>query len=145
MTPQDQRSHPDRLWRVLTWSFALLLVLVVAHDVDHVANQDITGNLSAAFWVFLPFQYAAFALVVALVLRHDSRAPSLAALVCVVAILAFTGAHLLSVGPLAYSDYDLPVISWVLVFVPMAVAAFTLAVALRLRIDGTAPIAPPAA
>ena len=145
MTARTRQSDPDRAWQLLATLFAVLLVLVVAHDLDHVANQDATGNLGAAFWIFLPFQYGAFALVLALVLRRDSRAPALAALLCAIAIVAFAAAHLVPGGPLEYADYELPAISWVLVFVPMAVAAFTLAVALRLRASRRGALAESAA
>ena len=145
MTAQTRQGDPDRAWQLLATLFAVLLVLVVAHDLDHVANQDATGNLGAAFWIFLPFQYGAFALVLALVLRRDSRAPSLAALLCAIAIVAFAAAHLVPGGPLEYADYELPAISWVLVFVPMAVAAFTLAVALRVRASRRGALAESAA
>ena len=49
------------------------------------------------------------------------------------ALLAFTGAHLLPFGPLPYADGDPLAISWALIFVPMAVAAATLATALAWR------------
>ena len=48
-------------------------------------------------------------------------------------------------GPLEYADYELPAISWVLVFVPMAAAAFTLAIALRVRASRRGALAESAA
>ena len=133
MTPQAAQRDRTRLWRTAWWSLAGIVALVLAHDVDHVFNQDVTGNLPLGFWLFVPFQYGAFAVVLALLARRDPRAPALAALLSAVTLLGFAGAHLLPGGPLPYADYDLPAVSWVLVFVPMAVALFALAASLRLR------------
>jgi hypothetical protein len=133
MTPQAAQRDRTRLWRTAWWSLAGIVALVLAHDVDHVFNQDVTGNLPLGFWLFVPFQYGAFAVVLALLVRRDSRAPTLAAVLSGVTFLGFIGAHLVPGGPLPYADYDLPAVSWVLVFVPMAVALLSLAAALRLR------------
>ena len=133
MTLQAARKDPTPLWRNAWWSLAVLVALVLAHDVDHVFNQDQTGNLPLGFWLFVPFQYGVLAAVLALVARRDPRAPALAALLAAVTFLGFTGAHLVPGGPLPYADYDLPAISWVLVFVPMAAALLALAAAMRLR------------
>jgi hypothetical protein len=133
MTQQAARQDPTPLWRTVWWSLAGLVTLVLAHDIDHLFNQDQTGNLPLGFWLFVPFQYGVFAIVLALVGRRDPRAPALAALLSGVTFLGFIGAHLVPGGPLPYSDYDLPAISWVLVFVPMAAALLSLAAALRLR------------
>jgi peptidoglycan/LPS O-acetylase OafA/YrhL len=133
MTPQAARQDPTSLWRNVWRSLAVLVALVLAHDVDHVFNQDQTGNLPLGFWLFVPFQYGVFGAVLALVGRRDPRAPALAALLSGVTFLGFIGAHLVPGGPLPYADYDLPAISWLLVFVPMAAALLALAAALRLR------------
>ena len=131
-----QVAHSDRTasaWRTLTLTLAALLLLVLAHDVDHVLSEDRLGELTAAFWVFLPFQYGVFLAVLVLVARRNERAPTLAAALAVIAVLAFVGAHLVPFGPLPYSEGDPLAISWALVFVPMAVALVVLAAALRLR------------
>lgn len=121
------------LWTTTTALLAALLVLVVAHDVDHVVNEERLGELTAAFWIFLPFQYGAYVLTLALARRGHRHAPALVALLAVTSLLAFPAAHLVPFGPLPYEDGDPLAISWALIFVPMAVALATLASALRLR------------
>lgn len=86
-----------------------------------------------AFWLFLPVQYSAFLAVIALVWRRHGLEPTLASALAVTSVLAFVGAHLVPFGLLPYRGGDPLAISWALVFVPMAVALVTLAVALRLR------------
>jgi hypothetical protein len=111
----------------------LLLLLVVAHDVDHVVNEGRLGELSAAFWAFLPFQYGVFVAVLVSVGRRSRQAPTLAAALAVTSVIAFAGAHLVPFGPLPYADGDPLAVSWALVFVPIAVAIGALAISLRLR------------
>jgi hypothetical protein len=129
-------------WQPLAWSLVLLLALLVAHDVDHVVNEDRLYELTTPFWVFLPFQYAAFALVIALVWRRDSRGPRLAMLLGALTVVGFTVSHVLPFGLAPYPDYDAPTLSWILVFVPMAAAVLVLFEARRLvralRGDGLA-------
>jgi hypothetical protein len=133
-------SHKDTSapphWEALTALLAVLLLLVVAHDVDHVVNEERLGELTVAFWLFLPIQYGAFLVVIALVLRRHGLGPMLSGALAVTSVLAFVGAHLVPFGLLPYRDGDPLAISWALVFVPMAVALVTLAVALRLRSVG---------
>jgi hypothetical protein len=109
----------------------VLLLLVVAHDVDHVVNEGRLGELSAAFWILLPFQYAAFLGTLALTLRRHPQAPTAVAALSAASVIAFAGAHLLPFGPLPYADGDPLAISWALVFVPMAVAIVAFGLALH--------------
>ncbi|MDQ4057754.1 MAG: hypothetical protein M3124_01375 [Actinomycetota bacterium] len=126
-------------WQVLTALLTLLLLLVVAHDIDHVVNEERLGELSVAFWIFLPFQYGAFLVVVVLAGRRHSKAPILVGALAATSLVAFAGAHLVPFGLLPYADGDPLAISWALVYVPMAVAALTLALALRVRASGRVP------
>ena len=121
------------LWATTTALLATLLVLVVAHDVDHVVNEERLGDLTAAFWIFLPFQYGAYAVTLALAWRAHRHAPALVALLAATSLLAFPAAHLVPFGPLPYEDGDPLAVSWALIFVPMAVALATFVAALRLR------------
>ena len=127
------------LWPTLTAALALLLLLVVAHDVDHIVNEGRLGELTAAFWVFLPFQYGAFIGTLALTSRRHPQAPTVVAALAATSVIAFVGAHLVPFGPLPYADGDPLAISWALVFVPMAVAivAFGLALFVRSGRQGT--------
>jgi hypothetical protein len=138
----DKRTRVEGLWTALTAALAALLLLVVAHDVDHVVNERRLGELSAIFWVFLPFQYGTFLVVLVFAWRRHSLAPTLVAALAGTSLLAFAGAHLAPFGPLPYADGDPLAISWALVYVPMAVAAATLILALRLRSETGAPSAP---
>jgi hypothetical protein len=113
-------------WQPLAWSLVLLLALLVAHDVDHVVNEDRLYELTTPFWVFLPFQYGAFALVIALVWRRDPRAPRLAMFLGAVTFVGFIVSHVLPFGLAPYPDYDAPTLSWILVLVPMAAALLVL-------------------
>jgi peptidoglycan/LPS O-acetylase OafA/YrhL len=128
-TRQDGLSG---LWRPLTWSLVLLVALLFAHDLDHVVNEDRLYELTTPFWVFLPFQYGAFALVLALVWRRDPGGPRLAVLLSALTVVGFIVSHVLPFGLAPYPDYDAPTISWVLVFVPMAAALLVLFEAGRL-------------
>jgi membrane-associated protease RseP (regulator of RpoE activity) len=128
-TPKDSAGA----WRALLWLLLALLALVVAHDVDHLVNQERQGGLVAGFWIFLPFQYAAFGLTIYLVRRRDPRAPAAAASLGILAVVAFIGAHVVPWGPQPFGDYDVPASSWILVFVPMGVAVGLVPAALRLR------------
>lgn len=135
-------SHGDTLaprWRTLTAVLAILLLLVVAHDVDHVVNERRLGELSAAFWAFLPVQYGAFLGILALVWRRRPPAPTLVAALAAASVFALVGAHLVPFGPLPYADGDPLAISWALVFVPMVIAVVALTLALRLRSAGRRP------
>jgi hypothetical protein len=111
--------------------FTVLLALVVAHDVDHIVNESRLGELPPSFWVFLPIQYAAFIGVLVLIRRRDDASPVYAAALSAIAAFGFVGAHLMPFGPLPYAKGDPLAISWALVFVPIAVAVVTFAVALR--------------
>jgi len=135
-------SHKDSvapLWRTLTAVLTVLLLLVVAHDVDHILNEERLGELSEAFWVFLPFQYGVFLVTLALIWRRYGQAPTLVAALSATSVIVFAGAHLVPFGPLPYADGDPLAISWALVFVPMAVAIAALALALRLRSANRTP------
>lgn len=134
--PRTDMDSVASAWRMLAAVLTVLLVLVVAHDVDHVLNEERLGELTAAFWVFLPVQYGVFLAVLALAWRRDPHAPTLAAALAAVAVLAFVGAHLVPFGPLPYAEGDPLAVSWALVFVPMAVALVALVLALRLRSAG---------
>ena len=112
---------------------AVLLLLVLAHDIDHVVNEERLGELTVAFWLFLPVQYSAFVAVIALVWRRHGLGPTLASALAVTSVLGFVVAHVVPFGLFPYRDGDPLAISWALVFVPMAVALVTLAAALRLR------------
>lgn len=130
---EESRTNVASLWAALTAALTAFLALVVAHDVDHVVNEQRLGDLSASFWVVLPFQYAALVAVVLLSWRRSPLAPTLAVAVAGIALLAFAGAHLAPFGPLPYADGDPLPISWALVYVPMAVAVVVLVLGLRLR------------
>lgn len=138
----EQRSNVATLWTAMSAALALLLLLVLAHDVDHVVSEERLGELSASFWAFLPFQYGAFVAVLILAWRRNRLAPTLVAALAAIALLAFAGAHLVPFGPLPYSEGEPLAISWALVYVPMAVAAAVLVLALRLRSATVGPTAP---
>lgn len=113
--------------------FAMLVTLLIAHDVDHVVHEGRLGRLDAGFWGFLPLQLASYAGVLYLLARRHPLAPAAAGAVAVAALLAFAGAHLVPFGLLPYADADPAAVSWALLFAPMAVAAVTLVAALRLQ------------
>src|SRR5215218_407695 len=130
MISATRQDGSGGLWQPLTWSLVLLLALLFAHDVDHVVNEDEVAELTTWFWIFLPFQYAAFGLTLALVLRRDARAPRLAGWLAAITVIGFLVTHVLPFGIQPFSD--VPTISWILVFVPMGVALVTLVEAGRL-------------
>jgi hypothetical protein len=123
----------ENLWEALLGALTLLLLLVVAHDVDHVVNEERLGELSAEFWVFLPLQYGAFLAVLFSTWRRYEAAPTLTVALAAASIVAFVGAHLLPFGLLPYADGAPLAISWALVFVPIAAAITVIAISLRLR------------
>jgi hypothetical protein len=126
-------TRTDDLWRALRLLFSVLLVLLVAHDVDHLVEEERLTELTTAFWVFLPIQYGTFAAVLAFVWARNPQAPALAALLSATTVIGFVVAHLVPFGPAPYSDGDPLAVSWALVFVPIAVAAAAFAVAMQLR------------
>ena len=128
-----QAGRARSLWAITAALLATLTVLLVAHDVDHVVNEDRLGELTWVFWAFLPIQYGTYAVVFALLLRGHSRGPTAVAALGTIALLAFPLAHLVPFGPLPYSEGDPLAISWALIYVPMAVALAMIATALRLR------------
>lgn len=132
MAAGTEAARAERRKRATTMLVGALLLLIVAHDVDHVVNEERLGDLTAAFWIFLPFQYGAYAIVLGLLVRGHRHAPALAAVLAATSLLAFPAAHLVPFGPLPYAEGDPLAISWALVFVPMAVALATLVAAVRL-------------
>jgi len=133
MTSRPQAQPTGRVWQLLTGGLVALLALAVAHDVDHLVNQDTLGGLGIFFWLLLPVQYAAFGLTLWLVATRDPRAAGVATLLCATVLVGFVTAHVLPFGLAPYSDTDPGTLSWALVFAPVAVAAFSLVAALRLR------------
>jgi hypothetical protein len=123
----------EDLWRTLRLLFSVLLALLVAHDVDHIVNEDRLTELGVAFWVFVPFQYGTFLAVLAFVWTRNPQAPTLAALLAATSVIGFVVAHVVPFGLAPYGDGNPLAVSWALVFVPMAVAAAAFAVAMRLR------------
>ena len=126
-------TSTDSLWRALTLLFSALLILLVAHDVDHLVNEERLTELTTAFWVFLPVQYGTFVAVLAFVWSRQPQAPTLAAALAATTVVGFVIAHLVPFGLAPYGDGDPLAVSWALVFVPMAVGAAAFAVAMRLR------------
>ena len=130
---RSQGASTESAWRAVTWLFVLLLALVVAHDVDHVVNEERLYELKAPFWIFLPFQYGTFLAVLYLVWRREPYAPTFAAALGAISFFVFIVSHVLPFGLAPYADGDPIAINWALVFVPMAVAAALFFAALRLR------------
>jgi hypothetical protein len=106
---------------------------VVLHDVDHFVHSDAYGGVSKALYGILPVQYALIGAVLALVWRQDLRAPAAAAALAAGSIAAFVFAHVVPFGPQPVTEHDAPLITWLLIVVPVAVSAYVFAVGLRLR------------
>lgn len=120
-------------WRRLTWAALAYLALLVAHDVDHIVNEADLYDLSAPFWVLLPFQYGVVLAGVGLIMRHDRRGATAGAVLGLLAVVGFVVIHALPFGLASYSDTDAGLLNWSLVFVPAAVALYMGVTGLRLR------------
>jgi hypothetical protein len=114
--------------RTLGILFTCLAALLIAHDVDHMVHEGQLGNLSTVFYVFFALQVLVYGAVIALLARGDSLAPLAAASVAVLALVTLAGGHLTPFGPLPFTDAapEPALISWVLLFAPMALAVLTL-------------------
>ena len=102
---------------VLSW---LVLVLLAAHDVTHLADGGLDTSAAQLALVAIP-QWLALAAVMAIVLRGRPDQSRLAALVLGLSVaVGFAVIHLLPASPAAYWDLDPSALSWALALVPTA-------------------------
>ena len=119
----------DRNLPLLVFAIAALLV---AHDLDHLLNQDRLGAVGTAFWAFTSFQYAALAAILWLAARGGAAGRAAVGALAAVVLLGFFVAHAAPFGLQPYGELDAPALSWATVLAPMLTAAAVL-VALRPR------------
>ena len=116
-------SRPLVLWSLV------LLALLAAHDLTHALDDGLETSLGALALVAVP-QWIVLALVFAVIARGGPGRSGLAALALALGVIAgFVAVHLLPFSPAPYWDLDPSVVSWVLVFVPPAVALVLAALA----------------
>ena len=124
---------------------AVLIGLLVAHDLDHLLGGGRTagGELSAGAYVLIATGFAATFGSLFLSLRRDRRAPLAAAVVGLGWAGGFAWVHLIGAGSfwgpfgVPYTEADVSAVTWVLGVLPM-VAALALAVA---GVRAAAPVA----
>jgi hypothetical protein len=123
--------------RVLPLLVLAIAALLVAHDLDHLLNQERLGEVGAAFWVVTSVQYAALAVILWLAASGGAVGRGAVAALAVVVLLGFFVAHAAPFGLQPYGELDAPALSWATVLAPMLTAAAVL-VAIRPR-GGPAP------
>ena len=111
--------------RVVLWSW-IVLALLAAHDVTHLADDGLDTSPSQLALVAIP-QWLALAAIMAIVLRGRPDQSRIAALVLGLSVaVGFAVIHLLPLSAAAYWDLEPSVLSWALAWVP-AVAGLALA------------------
>ena len=111
---------------LVLWSW-MLLALVAAHDVTHMADDGLETELGQLAAVAIP-QWLVLAVLMAIVLRGDPAQGRTAALLLggTVAV-GFGVVHLLPFSPAAFWELQPSVVSWALAWAAIA-AGFLLAV-----------------
>lgn len=111
---------------VLPW---VVLVLLAAHDVTHLADDGLDTSPAQLALVAIP-QWLALAAVMAIVLRGRPDQSRLAAIVLGLSVAAgFALVHLLPVLATAYWDLEPSLLSWVLAWTPAAAGLLLAALA----------------
>lgn len=115
---------------VVLWSWALL-ALLAAHDLTHLFDEGLDTSPGQLALVAVP-QWIAIAVVMAVMLRAGRTWSAAAALALGLAAAAgFAVVHLLPFALAPYDELDPSATSWVLAWVPTAVALVVAALALR--------------
>lgn len=121
-------TSPDRTLPFLVLAIGVLLV---AHDADHLLNQERLGEVGTGFWVFVPVQYAGLGAILLLAMRGGRAGRGAVAALSVVVLAGFLIAHVAPFGLQPYGEVEAPAASWATVLVPMLAAAAALVVLLR--------------
>ena len=99
----------------------ILLVLVAAHDVTHLADDGLETSPGQLAIVAIP-QWLVLAAVMAIVLRGDPVQSRAAALVLGLSVAAgFAVVHFLPFSPAAFWDQQPSVVSWALAWASVVV------------------------
>jgi hypothetical protein len=115
---------------VVLWSW-VLLALLAAHDLTHLLDDGLDTSAGQLALVAIP-QWLAIGAVMAVILRGDATRSAIAALALGLgAAIGFAVVHLLPFAPAAYADLDPSAVSWVLGWVPPAVALVVAGLAVR--------------
>jgi len=115
---------------VLSW---VVLVLLAAHDVTHLADGGLDTSPGQLALVAIP-QWIALAAVMVIVVRGPEERRRIAALVLGVSVVVgFAVIHLLPFSLADYSELEPSGLSWVLVWLPTAAALVLVAVAALVR------------
>ena len=105
---------------LVLWSW-ILLALVAAHDVTHLADDGLETSLGQLAVVAIP-QWLVLAAVMAIVLRGDPARSRPAALLLGASVAAGFGVvHLLPFSPAAFWDQQPSLASWALAWASIAV------------------------
>ena len=120
ITREEQWRCDDGAMRtVVLWSW-VVLALLAAHDVTHLADDGLDTSPGQLALVAIP-QWLALAAVMAVVLRGRPDQSRLAAIVLGLSVAAgFAVIHLLPASAAAYWDLEPSALSWVLAWVPAA-------------------------
>jgi len=115
---------------VLSW---VVLVLLAAHDVTHLADGGLDTSPGQLALVAIP-QWIALAAVMVIVVRGPEERRRIAALVLGVSVVVgFAVIHLLPFSLADYSELEPSGLSWVLVWLPTAAALVLVALAALVR------------
>ena len=108
-----------------------IALLLVAHDADHLLNQERLGEVETGFWVFTSIQYLAIGAILWLALRGGAAGRAAVIALASVVLVGFVVAHVAPFGLQPYGELDTPAISWATVLVPMLAAAAVLVAVVR--------------
>jgi len=110
------------------WS-AVVLALLAGHDLSHALDGGLDTSIGALAVVAVP-QWAALAVLMALIAGRDRKRSAVAALVLAAGVLiGFTAVHLLPFSPAAYWDLNPSALSWLVVWAPLAAGVVLAALA----------------
>ena len=112
---------------VVAWSW-VLLALVAAHDVTHLADDGLETSPGQLAIVAIP-QWIFLAVAMAVVLEGGAHARTAALLLGISVAAGFAVVHLLPFSPAAFWDQQPSVVSWALAWASIAVGILLAAIA----------------
>ena len=112
---------------IVRWSW-IVLVLLAAHDVTHLADGGLDTSPGQLALVAIP-QWIVLALVMGIIVRDPAHRRAAATVLGASVAVGFALVHLVPFSPTAYWDLEPSALSWALVWVPATAGLVLVALA----------------